>query len=668
MKKTTIYTNHFSPENFGINDIAKKISEEHNVEIITQIPNYPKGSYFKGYGIFKKRKESINDSLIVRRLFAFPRMKNKIGLVLNYFSYILSSSIFSLFFQFKKTDVVFAYITSPIFISWAAIRHAKRQNAQLVMYLLDFWPDNLISMLNIKNKHIVNYFNRICQRIYMQFDIIYISSESFRNKLLELGVSSNKIVLLYQHHLDAEKDVELITNRISNKKVNILFTGNIGEAQGLNLLIDLSKILKKNSNNDFHFNIVGDGRYKKEFIANLNKEQLQSYFSIYDRVEPSELHKFYNSNTFGLVILKNNPIINLHLPAKVQGYMSNGVPILAFASGEVENTVIQSNSGVVINNGNIEDMYSKLIGLSTISDDQLQNYSISGKRFARQNFSLNETLSIFQNNLNVLNSENIEENPLVSIITPMYNSEKFISETIESVINQSYSNFEMLIVDDLSTDKSVDIVTKYSNQDNRIKLFSLEDKGGAAAARNLATNFAKGDYIAFLDADDLWDSNKLMIYVNEMKKNNYDFVYSDYRQIDESGNKLNTIRIAPAKLTYKRLLYVSSSIGCLTAMYNVNKIGKINVPKLKKRNDIAIWQRILFKRNKGTKIEGVHASYRIVPNSLSRNIGKISMLEHHYILYRENLKFGVVKSVYYSLFNGVTYFVVKLFYEKKSSL
>ncbi len=253
---------------------------------------------------------------------------------------------------------------------------------------------------------------------------------------------------------------------------------------------------------------------------------------------------------------------------------------------------------------------------------------------------------------------------LVSIITPMYNSEEYICHTIDSVVKQTYENFELIIVDDLSTDNSKRVVLDYAKVDSRVKYFSLKEKGGASTARNYATEKAQGDYIAFLDSDDIWVEDKLEKQIEFMESENIYFSYTDYGFIDYEGGLIKKIRMSPETLTYKRLLYVSSSIGCLTAVYNAQEVGKIYIPYLKKRNDVAIWQRILKKGYEGHRLEGVYSYKRNLADSLSRQGSKVSLVEHHYKLYRGNLDFGILKSLYYTIFNVLTFIIVKIRKEK----
>ena len=232
---------------------------------------------------------------------------------------------------------------------------------------------------------------------------------------------------------------------------------------------------------------------------------------------------------------------------------------------------------------------------------------------------------------------------LISIITPTYNCGKFIKETIESVISQTYQNWEMIIVDDCSTDNTKSIVKEYE-YDNRIKYHCLDVNSGAAVARTRAMELAEGNYIAFLDSDDLWPDNKLELQLTIMKKNNWNFTCTDYEQIDENSHSLHKIIKSIPKTDYNRLL-LDCPVGNSTVMYNVNKMGKFVVPNIRKRNDDALWLQMLKKEKYIYGIDRVLMKYRVRQNSISSN--KMQLIKYHWKLYREIEHLGISRSVFH---------------------
>lgn len=253
--------------------------------------------------------------------------------------------------------------------------------------------------------------------------------------------------------------------------------------------------------------------------------------------------------------------------------------------------------------------------------------------------------------------------PLVSIITPVYNGSETIKKTTESVLNQTYKNFEMIIVDDASDDDTDKIVKKYEKKDNRIKLVTLSKKGGASVARNIAISEAKGKYIAFLDGDDLWKKDKLEKQIKFMEENNIYFSYTDYSYIDKDDMNMGIYRKCPKKMSYFKML-LGDSVGCLTVIYNREKTGKIEIPKLKKRNDYALWCIILKKVKVGYKYNEILSLYRKNNDSLSSG-RKYKLLKYHYQLHRKVNKFNPIISTLLTIANTLNYFCNRYVRDRK---
>jgi len=235
---------------------------------------------------------------------------------------------------------------------------------------------------------------------------------------------------------------------------------------------------------------------------------------------------------------------------------------------------------------------------------------------------------------------------LVSVITPTHNLSKFISQTIESALAQTYINFEMIIVDDLSGDNTKDIIRAYTEQDSRIKLIELKMNVGPALARNIAIKEAKGRYIAFLDGDDIWLPEKLEKQIKFMSDNALAFTYSSYYLMDEEGNSIGKF-ITKKNVSYYSLLK-TNSIGCLTAIYDTNKIGKNMMPSILKRQDYGLWLNILKEIKTARGILEPLAVYRLRKESVSSN--KLIALKYVWKIYRDVEKLNIFTSIYYLCF------------------
>lgn len=251
--------------------------------------------------------------------------------------------------------------------------------------------------------------------------------------------------------------------------------------------------------------------------------------------------------------------------------------------------------------------------------------------------------------------------PKVSVVVPMYNSENTIHRTITSLKNQTFTNFEVIMVDDLSTDNTINHTLKLIENDSRFIVLKLSAKGGASIARNVAINYSRGKYIAFLDADDTWDEEKIELQVTYMLKTRSTFTYTYYRQKQGRTNQLLGVRKSPSMINYKSQL-LGNSIGCLTVMYDSEKIGKINIPRIDKRNDAALWLKILKNTDKGILIPEVLSTYYVEENSLSRSSTKRKMLKYHYIVYRKVVEFNPFKSLFFTVANIIKYRYEKMKY------
>ena len=237
--------------------------------------------------------------------------------------------------------------------------------------------------------------------------------------------------------------------------------------------------------------------------------------------------------------------------------------------------------------------------------------------------------------------------PEISIITPVFESELFIKLTIESVLNQTYQNWELIIIDDASSDGSVKIAESFATKDERINLIKLDSNKGPAAARNRGIKEASGRYIAFLDSDDLWHKDKLEKQIIFMQKNEYAFTFTGYEKIDDKGKKIGNILPFKGQVAYCDLLK-SNHIGCLTAMIDLKILGyKIYMPDIKKRQDQGLWLEILKEIDKAYCLNKVLGKYRIRKDSIS--INKIANIKFQWQLYRELEKLSIIQSFYYML-------------------
>ncbi|RPG52902.1 MAG: glycosyltransferase family 2 protein [Flavobacteriales bacterium TMED84] len=231
----------------------------------------------------------------------------------------------------------------------------------------------------------------------------------------------------------------------------------------------------------------------------------------------------------------------------------------------------------------------------------------------------------------------------VSIITPCFNSAEYISDCIDSVVNQTYQNWEMIIIDDNSSDQSVKLIKKKKSTEGRIKLIELEENIGSAMARNEAIKAAKGRFIAFLDSDDKWYSNKLSIQIDYMKTNKIFFSFTSYDIINNNGNPTNNVISVPEKITYNQYLK-NTIIGCLTVIIDTKNISIPLMKDIRTSHDMILWLDILKNERYAFGLNKVLASYRLSSNSNTKN--KLFAAIDVWRVYRNYERLNIINSLY----------------------
>lgn len=401
--KLLIYTNHFYPENFKVNDVAFDFAKRgYQVTVITGIPNYPKGKMFSGYGIFKKRKETVNGVRIIR-LPLIPRGSgSNVRIILNYFTYFISSILYTLKLALtKKYDVVFIHETSPIFICIPAILYKKLRKAPIVNWVLDLWPESVFSASSIKSKFIEKILVVLVKKIYANSDLILIGSKGFEQSILQKGNFKHKI----QYFPNWAEDIFLkkITTEDEKKYTHIpfpngftiVYTGNLGEAQNFELIIEAANALKNNTL--IQFVLIGAGR-KETFIKEKIEQNELTNIHLLGNFSIDHMPYFFNKASVMLVSLKDEKIFNITVPAKLQAYMGYGKPILALLNGEGKQIVESANCGYTCSQKDSNELVTALLSLTNATENQLFQLGENAKNYYLQNFS-KEKLFTFLNEI-----------------------------------------------------------------------------------------------------------------------------------------------------------------------------------------------------------------------------------------------------------------------------
>lgn len=393
-KHILIISQYFYPENFRINDIATKwVEKGYKVTVITGIPNYPKGKYFKGYGIFRKRKEVYN-GVNIKRLFIFSRGKSKFKLVLNYLSFVTSGFFWKLFSRLKP-DLVFIFEVSPMTQALPGIWFAKKRKIPAYIYVQDLWPENLQIVGGINNKKIIKKVNKMVDYIYDNSEKILVTSNSFKENIISRGVSNEKLIYWPQYAEDHYTPQHKAKEQDSLK---IMFTGNIGEAQGLDILPSVAlKLKNENPNLNINFTLVGDGRNKKTLESLIKDLEVEHYFSFLGQKESTEIPALLKTADVAFLSFANNELFRMTIPAKLQTYMACAKPILAVALGETKNIVNEANCGLVSNPEDIDALYNNIITFYNMTELENKKYSNNSYDYVQKHFNKESLLETFDN-------------------------------------------------------------------------------------------------------------------------------------------------------------------------------------------------------------------------------------------------------------------------------
>lgn len=399
--KICIFTNHFYPEDFKVNDIAFELTKlGHEITVLTAIPDYPKGKFYVGYSLFKRRRETINGVKVIR-LPIIPRGKGGvIRLILNYLSYFFCLSIFTFFHSLRnKYDKVFVHLTSPFFIGICARKLSKKQKIPLLFWVLDLWPESLSSAGGINNPLIIRPQIRMVQKVYNQCSKILISSKGFEKSICEKGNYKDKLVYFPNWAEDVKGespsyfDINKIEPFASKKEEDfiLLFAGNIGEAQNLDAVLKAANLLKEEKRIKFVF--VGDGRRKESLELFVKENELQRTVFFVGRYPIQTMPVFMNAADVLIFSLKDQLCFNLTVPAKVQFYMSQGKPILAMINGDGAELIKESNCGFCVDAGNFTVFSEAIKTLSKMDKMKLHMLGENGKRFYEENFSKRQRIN-----------------------------------------------------------------------------------------------------------------------------------------------------------------------------------------------------------------------------------------------------------------------------------
>ena len=383
-KHILIICQFFYPEPFRINDIAFEwVKRGYKVTVVTGLPNYPEGKIYPGYGLFKKRKETIN-GVDVYRIPEIPRGNNKVSLIANYFSFPFFGFFWNLFTKIKA-DEVFMLETSPMNQCKVGVAYAKRHNVPCYLYVQDLWPENVEMVTGIHSPLIIKPIERMVRRIYAGCTHLWGSSPSFVESIRKYvdPAEHDKVTFWPQY---AEEFYEP-KDKKEHKGFNVIFTGNIGQAQGLEILPEAAAIIRSEGICDVRFTIVGDGRARKSFESSITEAGVWDLFEFKGRVAATEVPDILSTADVAFISFADDDLFAKTIPAKLQSYMACAMPIIASAKGETARIIDEADCGMCSDIGDARALADNIISMRNLPVTRLTEMGENAYAYNKEHFS-----------------------------------------------------------------------------------------------------------------------------------------------------------------------------------------------------------------------------------------------------------------------------------------
>lgn len=381
-----IVTPHFHPESFKCNDMAFELQKRgHEVSVMTAIPDYPEGKFFKGYGVFRKRRETVHGVEVHRSLIIPRGSGSAVRLALNYLSYTLFASLRALRIGLThRYDAIIVHETSPVTVGIPAVIIKKIQRIPLYFWVLDLWPESLSAAGGIENRQILKSFGRLTKWLYGNSNRLLIGSKGFRKSINSLGDFDRKITYFPNWIEESLENPETrAVPDLPPKGLNVMIAGNMGDAQDIPHILEAAYLLREH---DVNFIFVGDGR-KRTYIDKYVKEKgLEETVRCLGRFSLESMPSLFAKTDILFMALKAEPIFGLTVPSRLQAYMSSGKPVVAMIDGEGAAAIAEADCGWSVPAENSEKLAELLIELSNTDPSVLARKGTNGKAFSREHY------------------------------------------------------------------------------------------------------------------------------------------------------------------------------------------------------------------------------------------------------------------------------------------
>lgn len=399
--KILIISQYFFPESFRINDIAGEwVKRGYDVSVVTGIPNYPEGRFYKGYSLLKKRKEDVN-GVMIHRIPIVPRGRTKIGILLNYLSFMISGVIWANTTRMRP-DIIFSFETSPMTQVLVGTRLAKRRKRPHILYIQDLWPENVMEVGGVHTPLIIKPLDSMVKKIYRNADLILATSPSFvkmirqrmeSDKKCVKQIPEDKVVYWPQYAEDFYKPILKDQSDNDSGIFKIVFSGNIGYAQGLEILPDCAlRLSQMKLNRNIRFILVGDGRARDDLTSKIADLGLTDMFEFMGRKKPEEIPKILSGCDAAFLSFTDNALFAATIPAKLQSYMACAMPIIAVATGETRRIIDESGCGICTDPGDSKALTESIVSFMEMSKNEIDIMSNKSIGYFQTNFDKNDLM------------------------------------------------------------------------------------------------------------------------------------------------------------------------------------------------------------------------------------------------------------------------------------
>jgi glycosyltransferase involved in cell wall biosynthesis len=400
--KILIVCQYFYPESFRITDIALELKKTgHKVSVLTGMPNYPEGRFYKGYGLLSKKRGMVG-GVHVRRALIVPRGKGKtIDLAMNYFSFIASASLSALRVHHGDYDVVFVYQLSPVTMAIPGIVAATKAHVPLVTYVVDLWPESLSAAGGTKNRKVLSLVGKLVDWIYRKSARVLVASLGFIEPIVLRGHAPNKLRYIPQYPEDLYRQVIVPETDPAREEMPrgfiVIFTGNIGAAQNLGVVVDAAEELAEY--HDIYWVLIGDGRARVDLQHRVKARGFDRRILFFGKRPMARIPTYLSLADLALVCLSPEPLFALTLPAKIQSYFACGIPVVGSADGDAAQVIVESGAGLAGPAGDASALAQNVLAMYRSSPDERMAYANNALRYYNEHFRKERLIAEIELNL-----------------------------------------------------------------------------------------------------------------------------------------------------------------------------------------------------------------------------------------------------------------------------